>query len=78
MHGHAERVDALGRNGARASPANAPVFRSEKAEALASLAEGWEKGVRPSSEQIAGWSPSETLVYLQKLPRKMSAAIMSW
>ncbi len=55
-------------------PANAPVFRSEKAEALASLAEGWEKGVRPSSEQIAGWSPSETLVYLQKLPRKMSAA----
>ncbi|MBK6407501.1 MAG: M1 family metallopeptidase [Holophagales bacterium] len=55
-------------------PANAPVFRSEKAEALASLAEGWEKGVRPSSEQIAGWSPSETLLYLQKLPRKMSAA----
>jgi len=55
-------------------PANAPVFRSEKAEALASLAEGWEKGVRPSSEQIAGWNASETLLYLQKLPRQMSAA----
>ena len=55
-------------------PANAPVFRSEKAEALAALAEGWEKGVRPSSEQIAGWNASETLLYLQQLPRKMSAA----
>lgn len=55
-------------------PSNAPVFRSEKAEALASLAEGWEKGVRPSSEQIAGWNASETLLYLQKLPRQMSAA----
>jgi hypothetical protein len=54
-------------------PANAPVFRSEKAEALAALAEGWEKGVRPSSEQIAGWNASETLLYLQKLPRKLSA-----
>jgi leukotriene A-4 hydrolase/aminopeptidase len=51
-------------------PANAPVFRSAKLEALAALAEGWEKGARPTSEQIA----SETLVYLQKLPRKMSAA----
>ncbi len=54
-------------------PANAPVFRSEKAEALAALAEGWEKGVRPSSEQIAGWNASETLLYLQHLPRKLSA-----
>jgi hypothetical protein len=55
-------------------PENAPVFRSEKLEALTALAEGWEKGVRPSSEQIAGWNPSETLLYLQKLSRKMSAA----
>jgi hypothetical protein len=53
-------------------PANAPVFRSEKAEALAVLAEGWEKGVRPTSEQIAGWNASETLLYLQHLPRKLS------
>ncbi|MBK9968307.1 MAG: M1 family metallopeptidase [Holophagales bacterium] len=53
-------------------PANAPVFRSEKAEALAALAEGWEKGVRPTSEQIAGWNASETLLYLQHLPRKLS------
>ncbi len=54
-------------------PSNAPVFRSERAEALAALAEGWERGVRPTSEQIAGWNASETLVYLQKLPRKMTA-----
>ena len=55
-------------------PANAPVFRSEKAEALAALAEGWEKGLRPSSEEVARWNASEMLLYLQHLPRKMSAA----
>jgi leukotriene A-4 hydrolase/aminopeptidase len=55
-------------------PANAPVFRSEKAEALAALADGWEKGDRPTSEQVAGWNASETLLYLQHLPRKLSAA----
>ena len=53
-------------------PGNAPVFRSERAEALTALASGWEKGVRPPSEEVAGWNASETLVYLQKLPRKMS------
>ena len=55
-------------------PANAPVFRSEKLESLSALAEGWEKGARPAAEQAAAWDASETLVYLQKLPRKMSAA----
>jgi leukotriene A-4 hydrolase/aminopeptidase len=55
-------------------PQNAPVFRSEKLETLTELASGWEKGVRPASEEVAGWNASETLVYLQKLPRKMSAA----
>jgi leukotriene A-4 hydrolase/aminopeptidase len=74
LPGAAEKVNASAWLDEPGLPANAPVFRSEKAEALASLAEGWEKGVRPSSEQIAGWSPSETLVYLQKVPRKMSAA----
>ena len=54
-------------------PANAPVFRSEKLEALTALAEGWEKGARPTNEQVAGWNPSETLLYLQHLPRKLSA-----
>ena len=55
-------------------PENAPVFRSERLEALARLAGGWEKGLRPTSEQVASWNPSETLVYLQKLPRKLPAA----
>ena len=55
-------------------PQNAPVFRSAKLETLTELASGWEKGVRPASEEVAGWNASETLVYLQKLPRKMSAA----
>lgn len=54
-------------------PASAPVFRSEKAEALAALAAGWEKGVRPTSEQVGSWTASETLLYLQKLPRALPA-----
>ncbi len=55
-------------------PENAPVFRSGKLEALTALAEAWEKGARPTSEQVAGWNPSETLLYLQHLPRKLPAA----
>ncbi|HQP88916.1 MAG TPA: leukotriene A4 hydrolase C-terminal domain-containing protein, partial [Thermoanaerobaculia bacterium] len=54
-------------------PANAPVFRSERAEALAALAAGWPNGVRPTSEQVGSWSASETLLYLQKLPRSLPA-----
>ncbi len=74
LPGTAEKVNASAWLDEPGLPANAPVFRSEKAEALAVLAEGWEKGVRPSSEQIAGWNASETLLYLQHLPRQMSAA----
>ena len=74
LPGTAERVNASAWLDEPGLPANAPGFRSEKAEALAALAEGWEKGDRPSSEQIAGWNASETLLYLQHLPRQLSAA----
>lgn len=73
LPGTAAKVDADAWLHQPGLPPNAPVFRSEKLEALSELAAGWEMGVRPTSEQVAGWNASETLVYLQKLPRKMSA-----
>lgn len=59
-------------------PANAPVFRSKALEDLSSLAERWSAGARPTKEQVAGWSPSEMLIYLQRLPRQMDRASCEW
>jgi hypothetical protein len=59
-------------------PANAPVFRSEALEALAALAAGWSAGLRPLPGQAASWSPAETLVYLQRLPRELPASDCAW
>lgn len=73
LPGTAAKVDADAWLHEPGLPANAPVFRSETLESLSALADGWPNGVRPTSEQVAGWNASETLVYLQKLPRKMPA-----
>jgi leukotriene A-4 hydrolase/aminopeptidase len=59
-------------------PANAPVFRSAPLEAIIALAEGWAKGDRPAPAQLARWSPSELLVYLQHLPRELDEASCRW
>ena len=59
-------------------PAGAPVFRSEALERLTALAEGWSAGTRPTPEQARGWSTSELLVYLQRLPRELPAADCQW
>jgi leukotriene-A4 hydrolase len=55
-------------------PDNAPVFRSQRLEELTALAEKWAAGERPSKEQVAGWNPSEMLIYLQHLPRRLDTA----
>ena len=59
-------------------PSNAPVFRSPALEDLSRLAEGWAAGARPSKEQIARWKPSETLIFLQRLPRQVDRASCEW
>jgi leukotriene A-4 hydrolase/aminopeptidase len=59
-------------------PDNAPVFRSERLEALTSLAGKWSVGDRPDPEQVAGWKSSEMLIYLQHLPRETDAASCRW
>jgi leukotriene-A4 hydrolase len=59
-------------------PQNAPVFRSPALEELTALAEGWPAGARPAPDRVARWSPSETLVYLQHLPRQLDPASCQW
>ena len=59
-------------------PDSAPEFHSAQLDALTALAEGWPRGLRPGAPQLAAWKPSELLVYLQKLPRKLTAADCAW
>jgi aminopeptidase N len=59
-------------------PANAPVFRAAALEGLIALAEGWGAGRRPSPDDVARWSPTELLVYLQRLPRELDRASCEW
>jgi hypothetical protein len=78
LPGVAARVDAdawLNRPG---MPAGAPVFRSEKLEALKALAQGWNGGARPAPETVARWSANELLLYLQHLPRPLDEFSCRW
>jgi aminopeptidase N len=52
-------------------PANAPVFRSARLEELTGLAARFAGGTRPDPAAVARWTPSETLVYLQHVPRPL-------
>ncbi len=59
-------------------PGNAPVFRSPRLEGLVALAQAFAGGERPAASAIAGWSPAETLVYLQGLPREIDREGCAW
>lgn len=59
-------------------PANAPVFRSAALERIAALAEGWGTGGRPAAAERDAWSPTELLVYLQRLPRALDRDGCAW
>ena len=59
-------------------PPNAPVFRSDRLEALTTLAADFAAGTRPGPEDVASWSPAEMLVYLQHLPRPVEEAACRW
>jgi aminopeptidase N len=78
LPGVAKRVDAdawLHRPG---MPAGAPVFRSEKLEALGALAQSWNGGARPSKDEAAHWNANELLLYLQHLPRPLDEFSCRW
>ncbi len=59
-------------------PEDAPRFVSPTLEALTALAEGWGAGRRPSDAQLQGWAMSELLLFLQHLPREVSAQDCAW
>jgi aminopeptidase N len=59
-------------------PANAPVFRSAALESLTALAEEFAGGARPTATQVAAWTPAETLIYLQHLPREVGPNACAW
>jgi leukotriene A-4 hydrolase/aminopeptidase len=78
LPGVAEKVDARRWLYEPGMPPNAPVFRSVRLEALNRMADGFTSGERPSVEEIESWSPAETLVYLQRLPRPLSEEECRW
>ncbi len=59
-------------------PANSPVFRSERLAQLEALADGWNDGLRPDVAEAREWPVDEWLIYLQRLPRPLSAADCAW
>lgn len=59
-------------------PDNAPRFESTRLEALIDLGAGFGSERRPEASEIAGWSPAEMLVYLQHVPRPLSAEGCAW
>jgi aminopeptidase N len=78
LPGVADEVDAHAWLYEPGIPANAPVFRSPRKDALVALASAFERGARPTAAEIAGWSPAEMLVYLQNLPRRSAPEGCAW
>lgn len=76
--GLSEKVDAKGWIYTAGLPANCPVFRSPVLETLQALSAGWKSGQRPSRGAELSWSPEETLVYLQGLPRPLPQVDCAW
>lgn len=76
--GLAQKVDAKRWIYGEGLPANCPVFRSPELEALQALSAGWTSGQRPPESAAQAWSPEETLVYLQGLPRPLPQADCAW
>ncbi len=78
LPGALEAVDARAYLDQPGLPATAPAFRSAMLDTLTALADSWASGGRPSPEQLAAWKPTELLVYLQKLPRKLTQEDCAW
>lgn len=76
--GLSDKVDAKGWIYAEGLPANCPVFRSPELESLQALSSGWKSGQRPPQGAAERWSPEETLVYLQGLPRPLPEVDCAW
>jgi leukotriene-A4 hydrolase len=51
---------------------------SAKVDRVRSLAAGWADGSRPDAAETKAWSPTEWQLYLQDLPRELSAEDCAW
>jgi leukotriene-A4 hydrolase len=78
MPGLAEKVGAEEWIRKPGLPANAPLFTSARLEKLQALAGGWAGGQRPDVTEAQAWSPEDWQIYLQALPRQMSAEDCAW
>lgn len=59
-------------------PDGAPRFVSAKRDELTALASSWKEGAPPDAARLTSLSPAELLLYLQNLPRVLSAADCAW
>ena len=59
-------------------PENELPIVSAKVDRVRELAAGWKDGARPEKSATDQWSPTEWQLYLQDLPRKMSADDCRW
>ncbi len=59
-------------------PDNAPSWRSPRLEELEALAAGFSEGQRPEVAQAKSWSAEDWQIYLQRLPRRLSADDCRW
>jgi len=59
-------------------PSNAPRFRSERLAWLIARGDSFANGERPTTEEIADWSPSEMQVYLQHVVRPLPTEDCDW
>ena len=59
-------------------PENELPIVSAKVDKVRELAAGWQGGVRPEKSATDQWSPTEWQLYLQDLPREMSADDCRW
>jgi leukotriene-A4 hydrolase len=78
LPGVAKRVDAEAWLHRPGMPAGAPVFRSERLDALRALAQGWTGGARPDRAEAGRWNANELLLYLQHLPRPLDEVSCRW
>jgi leukotriene-A4 hydrolase len=78
LPGVADEIDARRWLYEEGMPDNAPVFRSARLEELTALAAGFKEGGRPDAVAASRWPPAELLVYLQRLPRPLSAGECRW
>jgi len=78
LPGLAAQVDARAWLYEPGLPGNAPSFRSARLDGLVALAQAFPRGERPARAALTGWSPAETLVYLQNLPREIDHAGCAW